>query len=68
MKKIILSCICIAALVFTFLAFTTSNPAASQQEDTVRWYTWEEAVKANAVVKKKFFIDVYTDWCGWCKT
>lgn len=68
MKKIIVSCICISILVFTFLAFTTGTPEGSPQEDTVRWYTWEEAVKANAVVKKKFFIDVYTDWCGWCKT
>ena len=33
----------------------------------VKWYTWDEAVKANKQVKKKFFVDIYTDWCGWCK-
>ena len=33
----------------------------------VKWYTWDEAVEANKKVKKKFFVDIYTDWCGWCK-
>ncbi len=33
----------------------------------VKWYTWEEAMEANKKEPKKFFIDVYTDWCGWCK-
>jgi thioredoxin-related protein len=31
--------------------------------------TWEEAVRraASDPQPKKLFIDVYTDWCGWCK-
>ena len=29
--------------------------------------TWEEAVAANEAQPKKLFVDVYTDWCGWCK-
>lgn len=29
--------------------------------------TWEEAVAANDTLPKKIFVDVYTDWCGWCK-
>ena len=28
--------------------------------------TFEEAVKLNETAPKKIFIDVYTDWCGWC--
>jgi hypothetical protein len=27
----------------------------------------EEAIAKNKVEKKKIFIDLYTDWCGWCK-
>ncbi len=68
MRKLIVTGIGVFLVVFTFLAFTTSSPGKPRQEDAVRWYSWEEAVKANAVVKKKFFVDVYTDWCGWCKT
>ena len=29
--------------------------------------TWDEAALANAKNPKKIFVDVYTDWCGWCK-
>lgn len=29
--------------------------------------SWEEAVAANAKKPKKLFVDVYTEWCGWCK-
>ena len=28
---------------------------------------FEEAVQKNELEPKKLFIDVYTDWCGWCK-
>ena len=35
----------------------------------VRWLSWDEAAKLAETEKnpKKIFIDVYTDWCGWCK-
>jgi thioredoxin-related protein len=33
----------------------------------VNWMTLEEAVEKNKTEKRKIFIDVYTDWCGWCK-
>ncbi len=33
----------------------------------VNWITWEEAVEKNKTQKKKIFVDVFTDWCGWCK-
>lgn len=35
----------------------------------VNWLSWNEAAELAATEKnpKKVFIDVYTDWCGWCK-
>ncbi|MEA1787089.1 DUF255 domain-containing protein [Arenibacter sp. GZD96] len=35
----------------------------------VNWLTWDEAVKLSETEAspKKMFVDVYTDWCGWCK-
>ncbi len=36
-------------------------------EDEIRWMSWEEASLANKQVKKKILVDVYTDWCSWCK-
>lgn len=43
-----------------------SNPKPVETAP-MRWYTWEEAVELNKSKPKKIFVDVYTDWCGWCK-
>lgn len=45
----------------------SSITAQSQAELKVKWYSIEEAEKAQKVKPKKVFIDLYTDWCGWCK-
>jgi len=36
-------------------------------EGEVKWMTFAEAVEKSKTEKRKIFIDVYTDWCGWCK-
>lgn len=36
-------------------------------EGGIKWMTFEEALAANQKEQRKIFIDVYTDWCGWCK-
>lgn len=45
--------------------------AAAQQpaegKGTVAWLTIEEAMEKSKTEKRKIFIDVFTDWCGWCK-
>jgi thioredoxin-related protein len=33
----------------------------------IQWYSFEDAVKMNVQNHKKVFIDIFTDWCGWCK-
>lgn len=53
-------------LIFSVLLFIFALPAFSQQT-TVKWYSFEEAVELNKEEPKKVLIDVYTDWCGWCK-
>lgn len=35
--------------------------------DEIQWISWDEAVASNEQKPKMLFIDVYTDWCGWCK-
>jgi thioredoxin-related protein len=35
--------------------------------DKIKWYSFEEAYKINKKKPRKIFIDVFTDWCGWCK-
>ncbi len=52
-------------LVFVFTALVGLQAWA--QEPKVQWLTFEEAVEKSKTEKRKIFIDVYTDWCGWCK-
>lgn len=33
----------------------------------IQWITLEEAAKLQETKPRKIMIDVYTDWCGWCK-
>lgn len=47
-----------------FLFFTTSYSIA---QNAITWYSFEEALELMEGNKKKIVIDVYTDWCGWCK-
>lgn len=36
-------------------------------QEKINWITFEEAIHLNKKKPRKIFIDVYTDWCGWCK-
>jgi thioredoxin-related protein len=38
-----------------------------QKSKTINWLTIEEAEEANKKEPRKIIVDVYTDWCGWCK-
>lgn len=42
-------------------------PVQTTETGSIKWYTPEEAYEKNKISPKPFFIDVYTDWCGWCK-
>lgn len=52
--------------ILLFLFFLALSGVQAQE---VPWMSWEEAVEKAATDSqpKKLFIDVYTDWCGWCK-
>jgi thioredoxin-related protein len=36
-------------------------------QNKVKWISFEQAVQLSQKQKKKILIDVYTDWCSWCK-
>jgi thioredoxin-related protein len=71
MLKKVLSLAAIFALLSGVYAFVIapdarSIPELSETEELV-WHSWEEAVELAKKDKKKILVDVYTDWCGWCK-
>ena len=67
MKKIItlglFASIMVVSMAFVLnQTMVTPNPLVE-----LKWYTWEEAVELNKTAPKKIIVDVFTDWCGWCK-
>lgn len=54
-------------IFITVLALLAFNIQAQTHPGPVKWMTFEEAVEKSKTEKRKIFIDVYTDWCGWCK-
>jgi len=59
MKKII-----IILILTTFWNFGCSQNAPQHE---IKWYTLDDALKLTTITPKKIYLDVYTDWCGWCK-
>ena len=45
----------------------TSEVNTSGEKSLVKWMTLQEALEKQKTQPKKIFMDVYTDWCGWCK-
>ncbi len=73
MKKLILSILPIAFLLTAYAFTTISEPKDTITAKNVKWMTFEEAIEATTAATKagkkpkKIFMDIYTDWCGWCK-
>jgi thioredoxin-related protein len=68
MKKVVFGTGLLIALAAIFAFAQPAVPAPNTEEEAViNWLTWEEAMAATEEEPKKIFIDVYTDWCGWCK-
>lgn len=62
-----LACVCSGMMVLMALLAVGPAAMAQDEETSVDWMTFEEAVAKSKIEKRKIFIDVYTDWCGWCK-
>ena len=72
MKKI-LTFFAFVILVVGISAFTIVEHGTVEETKTlegkpkIEWLSWEEGIKKSEESNKKIFVDLYTDWCGWCK-
>lgn len=53
--------------IFFTLTLFICLACSAQSHAQINWLTWEEAQAKNKVEPRKFIVDVYTQWCGWCK-
>lgn len=49
------------------MASISAAPPSPAPEPGIQWLTWQEAYELSKVKPKKLFINIYTDWCGFCK-
>jgi thioredoxin-related protein len=54
-------------ILLFFLALNLVFLGTAQAQEQIQWMKFEEAIAANANNPKMILVDVYTDWCGWCK-
>ncbi len=50
-----------------FIGFLLLAANFAQAQEKIEWLKFEDAVAASEANPKMLFVDVYTDWCGWCK-
>src|SRR5580700_4172641 len=51
-----------------YFHFLNASPKAAPESGGIKWMSLSDADKLNqGPKKKKIFVDIYTDWCGWCK-
>ena len=74
MLKIVFYISVFAALTLSFSTIKTSTPELKsamvlneEHPGPIDWITVEEAVELHKKEPKYWVIDLYTDWCGWCK-
>lgn len=64
MRKYILVFFILGLVCMGFMMYKTSG---IEDKPLVRWYDFNEGLKVAKEQNKHIMIDVYTDWCGWCK-
>ncbi len=54
-------------LMFFAATAISSVQAGGEGKGAIQWYSIEEGLALSEQSNKKMIIDIYTDWCGWCK-
>jgi thioredoxin-related protein len=55
-------------LFYSFLTiFLVLSISYSGEKSELTWYNFDDGLTKAKKVDKKVLVDVYTNWCGWCK-
>lgn len=72
--RLILNILSATALLIVSVGFSTAGPASgtdpadtSKSKAGFTWLDFESGFAKAKAENKILLIDVYTDWCGWCK-
>lgn len=57
-------------LFFALCILAAGQACAETEPETgraIEWMSFEEAIMRNDEQPRKILVDIYTDWCSWCK-
>lgn len=67
MKFISVTIFSLLILNVGLLAQMQTNTIQKEKTTRIQWLTWEEAQELSKQEKRKIILDVYKEWCYWCK-
>ena len=50
-----------------FLNSKKGHEGTDSSSEKIQWHSYNDGITLARTQNKKLLIDVYTDWCGWCK-
>ncbi|QRR02562.1 thioredoxin family protein [Dyadobacter sandarakinus] len=59
--------LCFSIVMLSLAVLTSFRAEKPVEKEGIQWLTIEEAYAKVQQQPKKVMIDLYTDWCGWCK-
>ena len=65
MKQFLLTIV--ATLILVPAVFAGGKDDNKKTSEEVHWLTWDEVQVEMKKEPRFVWVDVYTDWCGWCK-
>ncbi len=54
-------------IVFSSILYQPLITEEHENKAEIQWLTMEQAYEKTQLEPKKILVDLYTDWCGWCK-
>ncbi len=56
-----------AVLKYLLLTCLMAHFASVAAQTEIRWVEFPEAIEQARLENKKIMVDIYTQWCGWCR-
>ncbi|HEY2954668.1 MAG TPA: thioredoxin fold domain-containing protein [Candidatus Eisenbacteria bacterium] len=54
-------------LLLISLPLSLSHAGPAGRAEPLGWLNWDQGMSEASITRRPILVDVYTEWCGWCK-